>query len=218
MKKNLKKIIILTVLISVLVVFSVNIYVVNKSKAFIYKHTETTPRCYTAIVLGALVSKTEYLSNYLHDRMVVSIELYKTKKIKRFLLSGDHGRKDYDEVNTMKNYLLDRGVNTEDIFLDHAGFNTYSTMCRAKDVFDVTDALIITQDFHLSRAVYIAREKGLKAYGVSADRRNYGWILKLQVRETLANVKAFVDVTINKRPRFLGSKIPITGDSKLSYD
>ena len=150
--------------------------------------------------------------------MDVAIELYTGKKIKRFLLSGDHGRKNYDEVNSMKNYLLEKGINTEDIFLDHAGFDTYSTIVRAKEVFGVEKAIIVTQEFHLSRAVYIARSKGIEAYGIKADRQDYYSLVRLKIRETIAKVKAFSEVMINKKPRFLGSKIPITGDSKLSYD
>ena len=165
-----------------------------------------------------MVYHSGYPSDYLKDRMDVAIELYKNKKVKRFLLSGDHGRKNYDEVNNMKKYLIDNGINTEDIFLDHAGFDTYNTMVRAKEIFQVTDAIIVTQEFHLSRAVYLARSKGITAFGIKADKRSYAAISKLKIRETIANVKAFIEVLINKSPKFLGSKIPITGNSKLSYD
>lgn len=216
-KKN-KKIIFGFIILIIIIIASINIYVNSKSKRYIYTRIEEVPECYTAIVLGALVSNTGYPSKFLKDRMDVAIELYTGKKIKRFLLSGDHGRKNYDEVNSMKNYLLEKGINTEDIFLDHAGFDTYSTIVRAKEVFGVERAIIVTQEFHLSRAVYIARSKGIEAYGIKADRQDYYSLVRLKIRETIAKVKAFSEVMINKKPRFLGNKIPITGDSKLSYD
>jgi SanA protein len=216
--KKYKKIIFGFIVLIIIIIALINIYVNSKSKRYIYTRIEEVPACYTAIVLGALVSNTGYPSKFLKDRMDVAIELYTGKKIKRFLLSGDHGRKNYDEVNSMKNYLLEKGINTEDIFLDHAGFDTYSTIVRAKEVFGVEKAIIVTQEFHLSRAVYIARSKGIEAYGIKADRQDYYSLVRLKIRETIAKVKAFSEVMINKKPRFLGNKIPITGDSKLSYD
>lgn len=216
--KKFKKYIITALLLIIIVFFIINIYINKQSKQYIYNNVEEIPECYTAIVLGAMVSNTGYPSSFLKDRMDVAIELYQHQKIKRFLLSGDHGRKNYDEVNSMKNYLISKGINTEDIFLDHAGFDTYSTMVRAKEVFEIDNAIIVTQAFHLPRAVYIARSKGIKAYGIMADRQNYYSLVRLKMRETLAKVKAFAEVQINKKPRFLGEKIPITGKSSLSYD
>ncbi len=176
------------------------------------------PACYTGIVLGARVSAKGVPSDYLQDRLDLGIELYRSKKIRRFLLTGDHGRKTYDEVNNMKAYLINRGIPTTDIFLDHAGFDTYSSMVRAVKIFQVKKAIIVTQEFHLPRAVYIARSKGLEAYGIKADRRLYNGMKRLKVREILAKVKAFTEVTIHKKPKYLGDPIPITGDSKKSYD
>lgn len=196
----------------------INVYIHFKSKSYIYSDVDKVPTCYTAIVLGAFVSNSGQFSNFLQDRLDKSIELYQNKKVKRFLLSGDHGRTNYDEVNNMKRYLLKRDVDTCDIFLDHAGFDTYNSMVRAKEIFKVTDAVVVTQKFHLTRAVYIARAKGLNAYGVIADKQGYSSLSLLKVREVLAKLKAFYEVLIDKSPRFLGEPIPITGDSRLSYD
>ena len=201
----------------VIFILSVNVMVILKSNKYIYDRVEDVPNCYTAIVLGALVSKSGYLSDFLKDRMDVAIELYKAKKVKRFLLSGDHGQPEYDEVNSMKNYLLDQDINPNDIFLDHAGFDTYNTIVRAKEIFQVKDAIIISQEFHLPRAVYIARSKGLEAYGINADKRVYSSIGRLKFREVIANIKAFYELLINKKARFSGEMIPITGDSRLSH-
>jgi SanA protein len=199
-------------------VLIVNLRVNWKSNKYIFDNVQQVPECYTAIVLGAFVYKSGNPSNILQDRLDVAIELYKNKKVKRFLLSGDHGQVGYDEVNNMMKYLLDNGVDTVDIFLDHAGFDTYNSMVRAKEIFQVKDAVIVTQEFHLPRAVYIARSKGLNAYGIKADKRNYASINRLKFREIIANMKAFYELLINKNPRYLGEKIPITGDSRLSYD
>ncbi|MFZ4400028.1 MAG: SanA/YdcF family protein [Bacteroidales bacterium] len=196
----------------------INIIVISKSKKFIYSEIGNVPECYTAIVLGAHVSESGYLSNFLQDRLDVAIELYKNKKIKRFLLSGDHGRSNYDEVNSMKHYLLNQGIDSNDVFLDHAGFDTYSSIVRAKEVFGVNKTIIVSQEFHLPRAVFIARSKGLDAFGMKADKRIYSSIKHSRIREIFANIKAVLELIINKSPRFLGAKIPITGDSKLSYD
>jgi SanA protein len=205
-------------IVTVIFILIINLIVFWKSDKYIYTNVKEVPECYTAIVLGAFVSKSGYLSDILQDRVDMAIELYKNKKIKRFLLSGDHGRVEYDEVNSMKKYLTDNGIDTQDIFLDHAGFDTYNSMVRANRIFQVKDAIVVSQGFHLPRAIYIARSKGIKAYGIEADKRQYVSINKSRFREVIANIKAFYEVSINKSPRFMGNEIPITGDSKLSYD
>lgn len=205
-------------IVSVFLVVIANLIIKISSHRFLYKNISDVPVCYTAIVLGAKVSNTGYLSDFLQDRVDVAIELYKNKKISRFLLSGDHGRKNYDEVNSMKNYLLAHGIDTKDIFLDHAGFDTYNSMYRANYIFKIEKAIIVSQEFHLSRAVYIARKKGIEAYGIKADRQDYSSLKQLKVREKIANVKAFLEVIVNKKPKFFGPSIPITGDTSLSYD
>jgi SanA protein len=217
LKKLIKPFIILSALILLMVIVA-NVVVFKKSKRYLYEKVTSVPKCYTAIVLGAKVSSKGIPSDYLQDRLDMAIELYHHKKIKRFLLSGDHGQTSYDEVNNMKAYLIGHGINTVDIFLDHAGFDTYSTMVRARKIFQVKDAIIVTQEFHLQRSVYIARSKGIEAYGIKADKRKYAAMKSLRVREILAKVKAFTEVTINMKPKYLGDQIPITGDSRLSYD
>jgi SanA protein len=219
--KKYKKPIMALVFISIallLLVAMANAIIFSQSKRYVYDKVADVPKCYTAIVLGAKVSSQGVPSDFLQDRLDVAMELYQSKKVTRFLLSGDHGQTHYDEVNSMKTYLINHGVDTKDIFLDHAGFDTYNSMVRAKEIFQIKDAIIVTQEFHLLRAVYIARSKGLEAYGMKADKRNYAALKRLKFRELLAKVKAFAEVSINKKPRYLGNQIPITGDSKLSYD
>jgi SanA protein len=189
------------------------------SKPYIFNEVTTQmPSCYTVVVLGASVHRNGNMSAILNDRVDRAIELYKFGKVKRFLLSGDHGTVDYDEVNTMKNYLIQKGIDSTDIFLDHAGFDTYSSMARAKEVFKIDSLYIVSQNYHLYRAVYIARKMGLTAYGFTADKRKYGGIIKYTFREWFANVKSWFWLKTNHKPIFLGEQIPITGDSKMSWD
>lgn len=208
----------ITVVLIVLV-SAVTIHVQNFSKPYIVNaESKEKPTCYTAIVLGASVRRDGSLSPVLLDRVNSALELYKSGKVKRFLLSGDHGQTDYDEVNTMKKHLIKAGVDSADIFLDHAGFDTYSTMVRAKEVFKVDSTYIVTQRYHLYRAVYIARKIGLNANGYVADKRKYSAIIKYTLREWLANVKSWMWVSTNHKPIYLGDTIPVTGDSKASWD
>ncbi|HWI61413.1 MAG TPA: ElyC/SanA/YdcF family protein [Symbiobacteriaceae bacterium] len=172
----------------------------------------------TALVLGAYVFPDGRPSSMVEDRLLAAYELYKAGKVKKILISGDHGRVEYDEVNTMRRYLEAKGVPTEDIFMDHAGFDTYDSMYRARDVFQVHSAVVVTQEFHLPRAVWLARRMGLEVEGVVADRWEYAGMRYYRAREVLARVKAFGEWAIHRQPVFLGPVIPITGDGRATHD
>jgi len=175
------------------------------------------PHAQVALLLGAKVEPDGVPSAMLADRIAVAAELYRAGKVERVLASGDHGRTDYDEVNAMKRALVARGVPARDVFTDHAGFDTWSSVVRARKVFRVSSALVVTQDFHLARAVWLARRAGITAHGVGADLRGYGGQGTLsQARELLARVKAVGDVVRDAQPRYLGPPIPITGDARAS--
>lgn len=170
------------------------------------------PEADAVLVLGAKVYADGTPSPTLQDRLDAGYQLYLTGKVDKILVSGDHGQVDYDEVEVMKNYLLEKGVPREDIFMDHAGFDTYDSMYRARDIFEVESVIISTQQFHISRAVYIARRLGLEAYGLPSSDREQGRIYN-NLRESLAKVKAFFDIEFFQRePRVLGDVIPISGD------
>ena len=218
MLKKIIKIGLVTGIIGILFVILLDFYIVKSTKKQLFYKTSNVKVSYTGLVLGARVYKNGNLSLILKDRVVAALELYHKKKIKRFLLSGDHGTKAYDEVNAMKNYLLKHGVPKKDIFLDHAGFDTYSSIVRAKKIFLVDNVIIITQKFHLKRSVFIANNIGLKAQGFICDKHNYGIAKAMFIREKLANVKAFFEVFLHVKPKYLGKKIPITKDSKWSFD
>jgi len=211
------KILILFILLSLFSFILINNYIINFSEQYIINNIEDVPNTDVVIILGAKVSGNT-LSHILLDRTETAIELYKAHKVNKILISGDHGQEDYDEVNAVKDYLLDSDVPSEDIFIDHAGFDTYDSMYRAQYIFGINSVIISTQNFHLPRAIYIARELGIDAYGLPADKRPYGNEITNNIRESLARIKAWVDVTFNSKPKFLGEKIPITGNSQDSWD
>ncbi len=205
-------------IIVLLAILFLDFYIIRKTSNNIYRDINNISTVYTGLVLGAKVYNDGRLSGILKDRVDVAYDLYKNKKIKRFLLSGDHGRKEYDEVNNMKLYLIKKGIPERDIFLDHAGFDTYNSLYRAKHIFNVKDVIIVTQEFHIKRATYIALSLGLSTQGMVADKHKYTIAKRMVVREMLANVKAYLELNLSKKPYFMGNKIPITGESKLSYD
>jgi len=205
-------------LFTILFSLTVNSYVKSETSGFIFNDTESIPNAYCGLVLGAKVYKNGELSPVTQDRIITAFELYKKGKIKRILVSGDHGQEKYDETNTMKKHLLLMGIPGRDIFTDHAGFNTYNSVVRARRIFHVKNMIIITQEFHLNRSVYIARKNGIKAYGIISDKRKYLFSDRYEIREYLARVKSFLEVFFNINPVYLGRAIPITGSSRASWD
>ena len=141
------------------------------------------------LVLGCLVKSDGSPSDMLYDRISVGVTLYQNGASPKLLMSGDHGQKEYDEVNTMKAYAIDAGVPSADVFMDHAGFSTYESVFRAKEIFGAKRIVIVTQEYHLYRALYIANALGIEAYGVSADLRGYSGQTKRDLREILARIK-----------------------------
>jgi hypothetical protein len=212
MKKNT----IIAVTLSPIIIFVlINIYVISFSNQYIINDIEDIPKTDAVIILGAQVIGDK-LSNILLDRTENAIDLYENNKVDKILISGDHGKKYYDEVNAIKKYLLDKNISSEDIFIDHAGFDTYDSMYRAQYIFEVNSAIISTQKFHLSRAIYIARKLNIDAYGFPADKRPYS--NKNEIRELFARIKAWIEINFGSNPKFLGEKIPISGNSQDSWD
>jgi SanA protein len=177
------------------------------------------PHAQAALVLGAQVKPDGSPSAMLADRVRAAADLYRAGRVDKLLLSGDHSRPDYDEVGTMRRILVADGIPAADIFTDHAGLDTWDSAQRAKRVFDVSSAVVVTQRFHMARALYDARHAGLRVTGFAADRRDYGRrvVRRLQVREAAARVKAVADVVTGAGPRFLGAQIPISGDGRRSW-
>lgn len=170
------------------------------------------------IVLGCFVHENGSPSDMLEDRLKRGVALYELGAAPKLLMSGDHGTEEYDEVDAMKRYAVDAGIPSVDVFMDHAGFSTYETMYRAKEVFEADKVLIVTQKYHLYRAVYIANALGMEAYGVDADYRQYMGQISREVREILARVKDFAMVIFRPEPTYLGEVIPISGSGELTHD
>ena len=201
--KRILKLIALGVLI-------INAIVGIAAKPHIYANVESAPTAQTAIILGAAILPSGALSQIFLDRADTAIALYKVGKVSKILVSGDNSTVTHNEVSPVRLYLIEQGIPGEDIHLDHAGFDTYSSMYRARDIFGVRSLLISTQSFHLPRAVFIARSLGIESYGVRADVvkphfRNY-------LREILANEKAVINLILHTKPKFLGDPIPIESD------
>ncbi len=216
-----KILIIIFSLIFIFIIFfiAIQLYVDNYAKPFIINKKTEFPKCDAVVVLGASVYKNGSPSPILKERLLHAYELYKDGYAKKIIVSGDHGTEDYNEVNTMKNYLIEKGVKDEDIFMDHAGFDTYDSMYRAKEIFKVNSLIISTQSFHIKRAVYISRKLGTEAYGYPCEDKAYYNMKYLNFRESLAKVKAILETDILKRkPKFLGESIPIWKSGTLTND
>jgi vancomycin permeability regulator SanA len=171
------------------------------------------------LVLGCQVKADGSPSHMLQDRLERAIALYNNQGIRtKLLMSGDHGQDSYNEVATMRQYALDRGVPSEDIFMDHAGFSTYESLYRAKYIFGAQKVIIVTQKYHLYRALYAAQALGIEAYGVASDYRTYSGQAARDVREVLARVKDFVMCIFKPEPTYLGKAIPISGSGELTHD
>lgn len=222
MKKAVKIIIVILVLLFVVAAtaaFSVDLFVKAKAKERIITAEEATQisDADCIIVLGCRVWSDNTPSAMLSDRLKRGVELYKAGAAPKLLMSGDHGREDYDEVNVMRKYAEEEGVDSKDIFTDHAGFSTYETMYRAKEVFKAKKVIIVTQSYHLYRAVYDAEKLGLEAVGVVSYERDYDSKQPYRdVREIAARCKDFIYCIFKPKPTYLGEVIPINGDGEMS--
>ena len=170
------------------------------------------------LVLGAGLLPDGSPSLMLGERIQTGVDLYKAGVAPKLLMSGDHSRSDHDEVNAMKDAALARGVPSADIFMDHAGFATYDSFYRAGAVFGVKKVVVVTQAYHLPRALWIARALGLEAVGVACDTRRYAGQLYRDVREILARDKDFFKCILKPLPRYLGEAIPIWGSGDVTND
>lgn len=204
---------VIILLVGALFVVSVPVVMRFAMQPYIYASVQTVPRTGVAIVLGASVYRG-MPSPVLERRAAKAVELYRAGKVSKILVTGDNGALSHDEVTPVRKYLLEVGIPPEDIFLDHAGFDTYSSMYRARDVFMAESATVVTQDFHLPRSVYIARSLGLDAYGLIASGDGSE---KDYAREVPASTKAMLDLFIRRVPKYLGEAIPLTGDGTTTW-
>lgn len=222
-KSRIKKIALTLVVLlvaSALSPFVINLWVVKTTESSILSQDDpllenNNPQC--ILILGAGLNWDGSPSPMLKDRLDTGISLYNKGVAPKLLLSGDHGKEFYDEIKSMKTYCLERDVPFEDIFLDHAGFSTYESIIRAQKVFEVDRLIIVTQEYHLFRALYTAKKTGLEVYGVSASLREYSGQELRDQREFFARNKDFLQTLYWPDPTYLGDPIPITGDSGPSH-
>ena len=170
------------------------------------------------LVLGAGVREGGEPSLMLSDRLDTAIALYETGVCDRLLMSGDHGRVEYDEVNVMKSIAVEAGVPSERVFMDHAGFSTYDSLYRAKYIFQAERVIIVTQEYHLYRALYVARALGLDALGVAAPGENYYGQTYREVREMAARTKDLVMTMWKPEASIMGEAIPVSGNGDVTND
>ena len=169
------------------------------------------------LVLGAGIKDSETPSDMLQDRLDVGIELYRQGLAPKILLSGDNGQVEHNEIHVMLNYVRNAGVPEEDIFCDHAGFSTYDSMHRASSIFEAQTVIVVTQQYHQYRALYIGKKMGMDVSGVASDQRKYFGASYREVRETLARFKDFFNALIHADPALGGEVIPISGSGLISH-
>ena len=200
-----------------LLVTVLNVYVLASGGESTSEVAEV-PEAEVAIVPGALVEPDGEMSSMLAARVEQASRLWHAGKVEKILVSGDHGAWKYDEPDTMRKALVRDGVAPEDVFEDHAGFDTWATMVRARSIFGVRDAVVVTQGFHMPRALFLADAAGIEATGLTADLHRWGYQgRKSEVREALSRVKAIADVTLDA-PAMAGPRIPISqADGRESW-
>lgn len=209
MKKIVIWILSLLTLVSVIVCWA-NYKINSFSEQYIYNSTDSIPTCKTAILLGTSKFMRSGTKNYFfYNRIKAAETLFKSGKVQFVIISGDNSLSYYNEPEDMKKELMKAGVPDSCIFLDYAGFRTFDSMIRAKEVFGQTKFIVVSQEFHNERAIFIARKYGIEAYGYNAEDVSAASGFKTKVRELFARVKVFIDVYSNKQPKFLGDKIII---------
>lgn len=209
-------------LITLITLVSINIYVVRSVSNYIYSDVDELKQnidansCDCILVLGCGVVNSQP-SIMLEDRLKSALRLYNDGVAPKLLLSGDHGEVDYDEVNVMRDYMISNGIPSEDIFMDHAGFSTYESMMRAKNIFGCNKIIVVTQEYHLYRSLYDSRAIGITSYGYIADGHVFTQQSYYSLREYLARFKDFFLTKINPRSAYVGGdKINIHGDGNVT--
>ena len=212
--KRLLKLIIFILLVGILI----NLYIILATSNKIVSQEDIDMNNVDCIlVLGAGIRKNQP-SPMLEDRLLTAIELYQAGVSSKIIVSGDHENSNYDEVNVMKNYLKDKGIPSEDIFMDHAGLSTYDSIYRVKKIFKANDVVIVTQKYHLYRSLYIARNLNVNAVGISATKKEYAHQAKRDVREVFARIKDFFKCILRPDPTYLGEVIPVNGNGDKTND
>lgn len=212
-KKKLKRILLIIsipVALVILVILFANWKIPYDTKDFVYNNADSIPAQKAALVLGTAKNIGNLPNPYFTYRIKAAAELYKAKKVKVFVVSGDNSTKDYNESNDMREALIEAGVPDSIIHMDYAGFRTLDSVVRMSEIFGQKSFIIVSQEFHNERAIFLAQHYGLEAYGYNARDVNLNrFSFRTKIRELLAKVKVFIDIVVNKQPKFLGDKIEI---------
>ena len=219
MKSKVLRVLLATPLLAAALIFSINLLVTTTGKNALVSQEEllgTHSDC--ILIFGAGVLSNGTPSPMLRDRLQTGIACYQAGLAPKIVVSGDHGEDSYDEVNIMKKFCIENGVPSEDIFMDHAGFSTYESIYRIQAIFQAKQVILVTQEYHLYRALYVAKRFGLKAYGVSADRQEYAGQSYYDTRELVARIKDFAYTVIFPKPTFLGEPISLLENGDITND
>ena len=214
------------IFVFIILYIGVNFYSILTAKGKVFSLDEKEKIDFRAdgiLVLGAGVRSDGSPSNMLQDRLLTALELYKSGKCETILVSGDHGSVDYDEVNVMKNFLIERGVPSERVFMDHAGFSTYDSLCRAKKVFGAEKLIVVTQKYHAYRSLMIGRHLGIDCIAFSApilssDMARYSKQSWYSFRESFARCKDLIYCILKPEPTYLGESISLKGNGDVTND
>ena len=213
--KKFAKLLVLLVLAGTISILGINVYVEKVGNAFLTQ----APRHVDAVIVPGASVRGNTVSSILADRLNEAYRLYEEGYAGSIIVSGDHGTKDYNEVKAMRDYLVNKGVPVERIFMDHAGFSTYDTIYRAKEIFQVGNAMFVSQKLHVVRALYIAKQLNLATWGISCGAYPEPENTIQRGRELIARVKAFLQCEIlHPEPKFLGEPIPVAITNGLATE
>lgn len=209
--------IILLIIIFIFLVTNL-VVVTTTNNNIINEHTSTKLENIDCIIILGASIKGNNPSPMLEDRLLQGISLYQNNVSSKIIVSGDHLTEEYDEVNVMKDYLVGNKIPSQDIFMDHAGISTYDSIYRAKYIFRAKKIVIVTQKYHLYRALYIAKKLDLEAYGVASNQRRYTNQITRDIREVLARTKDFFKSQLKLKSTYLGEEISIQGNGDITND
>ncbi len=217
--RTLIKLLITLVVMVVICVTGTNLYVLHRTKGQIVSLSEAKDKgAQVIVVLGAATYPDGSPSPILAHRLQTALNLYQEGAAKKILISGDHGQVHYDEIKSMRNWLRQHQVKAEDIYADHAGFSTYESAYRADAIFSVRTAIVVTQPYHLPRALYDFQSRGIEAWGVGAAGNSYPGQTGRTIREWVARTKDVVWVTTKQKPTYLGPKISLEESASATND
>ncbi len=209
-KMKYSKIIIKSILVIIILILLIDFSITFKAKNYVFDNVSLIENNKVGLILGAgKYTSHGSINLYYKYRLEAAVALFKAGKIEFILVSGDNGRKDYDEPSDFKNDLIKRGIPASKIVLDYAGFRTLDSVVRAKEIFSLTEFTIISQKFHNERALYLAKNHGIKAIAFNAKDIHGRFSLKTKLREYLARTKTTMDILFHTKPKYLGEKIDI---------